>query len=151
MIPGWWFGCHEFYFPINIGLLIIPMDFHIFQRGGPTTNQYLFIYLHVFIYILWESPFIQPQLTGCREAAQKSIPSFSRGIPRFISHCFVGTPATGQDSCSRSTCSPANAHLSSGSVVRRMWKPAYFTLKNNISLTTQMLHVWNIYLLLGHS
>ena len=30
---------HQFYFPINIGLLIIPIDFHIFQRGGPTTNQ----------------------------------------------------------------------------------------------------------------
>ena len=30
---------HEFNFPINIGLLIIPIDFHIFQRGGPTTNQ----------------------------------------------------------------------------------------------------------------
>ena len=29
-----------FYFPINIGNLIIPIDFHIFQRGGPTTNQY---------------------------------------------------------------------------------------------------------------
>ena len=28
-----------FYFPINIGCLIIPIDFHIFQRGGPTTNQ----------------------------------------------------------------------------------------------------------------
>ena len=28
-----------FYFPRNIGLLIIPIDFHIFQRGGPTTNQ----------------------------------------------------------------------------------------------------------------
>ena len=28
-----------FCFPINIGLLIIPIDFHIFQRGGPTTNQ----------------------------------------------------------------------------------------------------------------
>ena len=23
---GWWFGCHQFYFPINIGLLIIPID-----------------------------------------------------------------------------------------------------------------------------
>ena len=30
-----------FYFPINIGLLIIPIDVHIFQRGGPTTNQIL--------------------------------------------------------------------------------------------------------------
>ena len=27
-----------FIFPY-IGLLIIPTDFHIFQRGGPTTNQ----------------------------------------------------------------------------------------------------------------
>ena len=39
---GWWFGCHQFYFPINIGLLIIPIDSHIFQRGGPTTNQLCF-------------------------------------------------------------------------------------------------------------
>ena len=30
---------HQFYFPILIGFLIIPIDFHIFQRGGPTTNQ----------------------------------------------------------------------------------------------------------------
>ena len=30
---------HQFFFPRNIGLLIIPIDFHIFQRGGPTTNQ----------------------------------------------------------------------------------------------------------------
>ena len=31
---------HQFYFPINIGFLIIPIDDHIFQRGGPTTNQF---------------------------------------------------------------------------------------------------------------
>ena len=30
------------YFPINIGNFIIPIDFHIFQRGGPTTNQSIF-------------------------------------------------------------------------------------------------------------
>ena len=36
-ISGWWFGTF-FIFPY-IGLLIIPIDFHIFQRGGPTTNQ----------------------------------------------------------------------------------------------------------------
>ena len=29
-----------FIFPY-IGLLIIPIDFHIFQRGGPTTNQWI--------------------------------------------------------------------------------------------------------------
>ena len=30
-----------FIFPY-IGFLIIPIDFHIFQRGGPTTNQVCF-------------------------------------------------------------------------------------------------------------
>ena len=34
-MSGWWFGWNIFYiFPINIGLLIIPTDVHIFQRGG---------------------------------------------------------------------------------------------------------------------
>ena len=41
-MTGWWFGCHFFYFSRNIGLLIIPIDVHIFQRGGPTTNQMIF-------------------------------------------------------------------------------------------------------------
>ena len=36
---GWWFGCH-FLFSHILGI-IIPIDFHIFQRGGPTTNQFL--------------------------------------------------------------------------------------------------------------
>ena len=27
-------------FPRNSGNVIIPIDFHIFQRGGPTTNQF---------------------------------------------------------------------------------------------------------------
>ena len=31
-----------FYFPY-VGCLIIPIDFHIFQRGGPTTNQQRFV------------------------------------------------------------------------------------------------------------
>ena len=34
---GWWFG--TFYIFPYIGFLIIPLDFHIFQRGGPTTNM----------------------------------------------------------------------------------------------------------------
>ena len=32
-ITGWWFGSHQFYFPRNIGLLIIPIDELIFFRG----------------------------------------------------------------------------------------------------------------------
>ena len=34
IMTAWWFGCHLDYFPINIGLLIIPTDELIFfQRG----------------------------------------------------------------------------------------------------------------------
>ena len=39
-MSGWWFGCHFLCFHI-LGI-IIPIDFHIFQRGGPTTNQMWF-------------------------------------------------------------------------------------------------------------
>ena len=40
-ITAWWFGCHEFYFPRNIGNNMEESSqlTHIFQRGGPTTNQ----------------------------------------------------------------------------------------------------------------
>ena len=31
-----------------IGNFIIPIDFHIFQRGGPTTNQ-IYIYIHILV------------------------------------------------------------------------------------------------------
>ena len=34
-ISGWWFGTMEFYdFPETVGNVIIPTDFHIFQRGS---------------------------------------------------------------------------------------------------------------------
>ena len=32
-ITGWWFGCHFWNFPINIGNFIIPIDELIFFRG----------------------------------------------------------------------------------------------------------------------
>ena len=31
-LSGWWWLEHEFYFPIQLGI-IIPIDFHIFQRS----------------------------------------------------------------------------------------------------------------------
>ena len=44
-IHCWWFQTC-FIFPIILGIMI-PIDFHIFQRGGSTTNQYLnFIQFH---------------------------------------------------------------------------------------------------------
>ena len=41
-ISGWWFGCHQFYVPRNIGFLIIPIDELIFFRGvaQPPTRVY---------------------------------------------------------------------------------------------------------------
>ena len=44
-LSGWWFGTF-FIFPY-VGNLIIPIDFHIFQRGGPTTNQ-------LYYFLLWD-------------------------------------------------------------------------------------------------
>ena len=40
---GWWFGCHQFYCPINIGFLIIRSDELIFFRGvaQPPTRKHL--------------------------------------------------------------------------------------------------------------
>ena len=39
---GWWFGtCFIFHFIYGI---ILPIDFHFFQDGYCTTNQYIYIY-----------------------------------------------------------------------------------------------------------
>ena len=40
---GWWFGCHQFYFPINLGNVIIPIDDLIFFRGVQTTTKQWFL------------------------------------------------------------------------------------------------------------
>ena len=40
-ITGWWFGTFVI-FPY-IGNFILPIDFHIFQRGAETTNQRILI------------------------------------------------------------------------------------------------------------
>ena len=38
-ITGWWFGTSILFSHKYWVAFIIPIDFHIFQRGGPTTNQ----------------------------------------------------------------------------------------------------------------
>ena len=47
---------HESYDFPYIGNVIIPTDFHIFQRGRSTTNQYIYIYIHN---IIWYNMNIQ--------------------------------------------------------------------------------------------
>ena len=39
-LSGWWFGTFGLFFHI-LGR-IIPADFHIFQKGGSTTNQMIY-------------------------------------------------------------------------------------------------------------
>ena len=43
---GWWFG--TFYFPRNIGNVIIPIDFHIFQRGWNHQPDYFSVWFSAF-------------------------------------------------------------------------------------------------------
>ena len=45
--PGWWFGTF-FIFPY-IGNVIIPIDFHIFQRGSNTNQEWMNQWINEFI------------------------------------------------------------------------------------------------------
>ena len=38
-LSGCWFGCHQFYFPINIGLRLSSQLTHIFQDGVALAHQ----------------------------------------------------------------------------------------------------------------
>ena len=59
---GWWFGCHQFYFPINIGNFIIPIDELIFFRGvaqPPTGRWCSFFFFNLWGYggfLKWRYP-----------------------------------------------------------------------------------------------
>ena len=44
LLSGWWFGCHQFYFPRNIGFLIIPIDELIFFGGVALAHQPVVIF-----------------------------------------------------------------------------------------------------------
>ena len=63
-------GLDHFLFLHILGI-IIPIDFHIFRRGEPTTNQiYIYIYIHIYIYItrhiMGDSfAMVDPQVTTC--------------------------------------------------------------------------------------
>ena len=52
-------GLVAIFFPINIGLLIIPINFHIFQRGGPNHQPVVIfdmvIYSHGVSLLCWRN------------------------------------------------------------------------------------------------
>ena len=64
-MTGWWFGTWILFFHI-LGI-VIPADFHLFQRGRSTTNQMIMY------------PFY-PCLTIYRWCSQRTKPPFSAGI-----------------------------------------------------------------------
>ena len=81
---------HQFYFPRNIGLLIIPIDVHIFQRGGPTTNQIWFypycIDLHpqktarfMDLYSCWQARNACMRVARCGRATRSDRPESREG------------------------------------------------------------------------
>ena len=79
----------DFIFPY-IGNVIIPIDFHIFERGGPTTNQYIYFFPKTFpiisqvvkVIISHDFPHISGQPRGGRTDAGGPIlwrPEICRG------------------------------------------------------------------------
>ena len=60
---GWWFGCHFWHCPMNIGFLIIPIDELIFFRGvaqPPTSQSWVhqlydlrLLFLYLPLLLLW--------------------------------------------------------------------------------------------------
>ena len=74
----WWFGCHFFYFCICWVANHPNWRTHIFQRGGPTTNQYMYI---VHVYKCWWNPFPPPKRSSkCWDEWQLYIGWFPRPI-----------------------------------------------------------------------
>ena len=75
IFAGWWFG--TFFILPYIGFLIIPIDFHIFQRGGLTINQFVrrpqnkggpVDFNHT--WWIFHSMLVYPQLPGVRRGAR---------------------------------------------------------------------------------
>ena len=63
-ISGWWFGTWSLFF--HIMGIIIPSDFHIFQRGRYTTNQ-----ICIYIYII--QVYVSSGTRFCRWNEQRSL------------------------------------------------------------------------------
>ena len=78
-VPIWLVVWLPFFIFPYIGLLIIPIDFHIFQRGGPTTN-------HQPVFFVAVDTGSQSHLCSCLRA---SIPDPSSKFPQLKDELFV--------------------------------------------------------------
>ena len=75
-LSGWWFGCHQFYFPRNIGNVIIPIDDVIFFRGvvEPPTSYSWRLFNWLFNYAIFCSDHVFHLDFGCLDSTR--IPCF---------------------------------------------------------------------------
>ena len=95
-ITGWWFG--TFLFSHILGI-IIPIDFHIFQRGGPTTNQIRMA--HLFGYFPCQITPDFPRMLTKMEVARKRLGA----IYIYIVYCFfVKVLGCGLSNCRGHMC-----------------------------------------------
>ena len=67
-------GLEHFFFPY-IGLLIIPTDFHIFQRGSNHQAEYIYIYYTAFV--CWASSHL-PKILEARTAQEEMLRARAR-------------------------------------------------------------------------
>ena len=101
-ITGWWFGT---FFHNNYMGIILPIDFHIFQRGRYTTNQiiwlykqlfvviYLYIIVYIYIYAV-DGVMDTRNWTGCQPMPSHASPMFVN-VAYVCRHFFFngGTPS----------------------------------------------------------
>ena len=93
-ISGWWFGCHQFYFPINIGNFCHHPNWrtHIFQRGGKKNHQpdivkwYPMIPRELFIPSEEKCLDIGVVTWNCIVTSQKKTPYIAMQKPRLVWH-----------------------------------------------------------------
>ena len=94
-MAGWWFGCH-FLFSHILGIIIIPIDFHIFHRGsnhqpdgielGYTVMGYVQLQYFIFCYtwdingwfpsLYWPAAGSGYCIMSCNQVKQETLGSF---------------------------------------------------------------------------
>ena len=67
--PGWWFGTC-FYFPFHIWDVILPIDFHIFQNGYCTTNQFPVGFSTVLVFLRFSSGCVPWKIASKRSSKE---------------------------------------------------------------------------------
>ena len=146
---GWWFGTF-FIFPY-IGLLIIPIDVHIFQRGGPTTNQNYFGRFWSWIHLYKQVPKCKG-FEVLRSAKHRELGNMSMSVPRSANatrlpigaDCNAIIADVSFDSMGMNICSIKNEYsMNLYGLISRMIRYHVYFLSADIHIYTYMkLHMY---------